>query len=188
MDNGTIRVIARRGNPIIQDNDEGYTLYLALKAFANAHVHHHVRGITLEPQQLVIEVRSDVGGKGTTKRKKYPQNADMDWVIVEVIQMIEAGRRDIARRADSRLEPFLKLADDLLKKNDGATFVRDGDELVITYKTFTARANVFGGVVPNPVPYTCERIEKLIEKSKSNNKRNDELERLRKLAKQHGLI
>lgn len=187
MDNRTIRVIARHGNPILQDNAEGYTLYLALKAFANAHAH-HVRGITLEPQQLVIEVRSDVGGKGTTKRKKYPKNANMDWVIGEVIQMIEAGRRDIARRADSRLEPFLKLAEDLLEKNDGATFVRDGDELVITYKTFTARANVFGGVVPNPVPYTCGRIEKLIEKSKNNNKRNDELERLRKLAKQHGLI
>ena len=160
------------GNPFFLDDtsEESKRRYEYLQRVA---ISHRIEVVEVRPKTVVIT------GHGSTRTRQIPKNASFTWLLDRVREHESATHQVSAYKNHGRIKDFYELAKRVVK--DGGFVEIDRDKIFIRRGTFEAVYS--GGFRALPVPIRADFMQ-LVERSA----KNKELQRVRELAKQHGLI
>lgn len=160
------------GNPFFLDDtsEESKRRYEDLQRVA---IGHRIEVVEVKPKSVTIT------GYGVTRTRQIPKNASFTWLLDRIREHEATTHRTFAYKNHKRIKDFYELAERVVK--DGGFVDIDYDKLFIRRGTFEAVYS--GGFRALPVPIRADFMQ-LIERSA----KNKELQRVKELAKQHGLI
>lgn len=186
-----MRVQVKVGNPVILTEADIEKYQRVVNAADSTGV---LEEVTLNVENLTIVC------SGIRKTFKYPQGADVSWVVQTITKFSETANKEILR-ADKSSQRFVDLCAEILSHGGGNVTIEHVNKPA-RYGAGTVDVKIFHLFLDKGVygvfNASCEasalaygyaeRIKKMIEAENAKRSKAAETERLRRLAREKGLI